>query len=315
MMKCLVEGCLVSIDGKYAMVRGTEHPRQCILVMPRYFLGTEKVLKEPEELFGISVRKQEKIIYRFDECYGRKVYLYCGSFDNLKFVNPLAPNICLRNPSFTPCKILDVLRFESGIYWIGLTGSSLLGKKGDIDLIVYGAREGKEFFEFLKENNLLRKYTEEEIFGLFEERKQKALSYSQVYMEMKKVLQGKFWGKEVYIRIVPTRPFIYTECHKKISKLGEIEVVGKVISDENSYIYPCSYYLEVKSSSIELPVRTLKIESHRGRYCEYANKGDIILVRGELERVFCKKTKKHYYQIQLWKKTHYLIPKLNLISF
>jgi len=311
-MKCVVEGCLVSLDGKYAMVRGIEHPSQCILLMPRYFFGTQKVLKEPEELFGRIIRERKGIINKFDKCYGRTVYLYCGSFDKLNFVNPLVPDICLKNPSFIPCKILEHLRIESGIFWIGLTGSSLLGKKGDVDLIIYGLREGREFYEFLRENNILKKYNTEEIFGLLKERKQKVLSYTQIYREVQKTLQGKIWDTDVYIRIVPARPFDYIECHKKTSKLGEIEVIGEVISDETNYIYPCSYHIAVKSSSIELPIRTLKIESHRGRFCEYADRGDIILVRGELEKVFCEKTKKHYYQVQLWKNTHYIIPKLKL---
>lgn len=265
------------------MVRGTTHPRGLILALPRYPRPGVKV-KELGELASTAERGWREVV-RYSHCYGRRVPLI-----PLKAVQAHASPLDYCNePSRDPiaCNLVERLRDATGVYEVGVTGSRLLstldsrwGGGGDIDVIVYGKRV-YDFYRALKENRVLQPY---DWSGVKELSRTRGWPGDPLLLrrELSKILQGRWRGLDVYIRLVPGLPWEYAECNETIHPIGDgVEVRGRVVDDAQGYIFPCSYTLAVE----EPPLGTILLTSPRGRFCELLRKGDKIKARGRLELV------------------------------
>ncbi len=188
---------------------------------------------------------------------------------------------------------------------MGVSGSLLVGlhtEGSDIDLVVYGEREGRLLYSYLKDvltdQGELRAYREEELLKLYEFRSRDTRMPLREFLrvERRKVLEGVFKGRDFYIRLVK-RPGEFGERYgeRVYRRAGRATVVARVVDDGDSIFTPCRYLVddvEVLEGSIPYPL--LEVASFRGRFCEQAVKGERVLARGVVEvveekgRRFCR---------------------------
>ena len=312
--RCYVEGCMVRLKDVLWIVRGLEHPRGYVLALPRYIVKSGTIVKKMKfpfvsELYSLGLAKG---FLKYARCYGRLVTLISKrEFERAEILHPLFPRECSAESRSIACRVLEELKHESGIETIGLTGSSLLSppKSGvDVDLVVYGRRESIELYEFLEENRFLKPYSKSELLQvLYSEAR--FFNKKLLEVEQNKRLQGKRHGVGVYIRLVPKYPEDYSVCTHEILKVGEVAVKGRVVQDDNRFLYPCSYDVEIEKDTIGLElgsIRRLKVVSDRGRFCEIARLNDRVFVRGELELLVSNG--RPLFQVYLWKGSHYMLP-------
>lgn len=171
--------------------------------------------------------------------------------------------------------------------FMGISGSVLLGMhtlNSDIDLLVYGRQHGFQTYENMK------KLREKGILSSFDAEKAREKAQFRwghcderlIQLEKKKVLHGLFGGKEYFIRLLQGEDLVYGEV--EYIPLGT-ETLSAVIKDDTCSIFtPCSYDIEDSSSE-----GVSQIVSFRGRFCEQVKKGDIVTVRGTLEKVLTEK--------------------------
>jgi len=188
---------------------------------------------------------------------------------------------------------------------IGISGSLLVElhtESSDIDLVVYGEREGRRVHDHLKKllksGKEIRAYTKRELLKLYEFRSQDTLMPLNVFLrvEERKVLEGIFKGRDFYIRLVK-RPEEYGESYgqRRYYPIGRAKVIAKVVDDKDSIFTPCKYLVsevEVLRGSIPYPLK--EVVSFRGRFCEQAMKGERVVVNGVVEVV---KSKGYYCRI------------------
>jgi len=195
--------------------------------------------------------------------------------------------------------LAQLLHGKAGVKWsaLGVSGSLLVGlhtPESDIDLVVYGSQNCRKVYNALKllvhdETSGVKLYNEQNLKALFDFRsKDTAMKFEDfVRTESRKILQGKFQGRDYFIRCVKGRKEV-TETYGSVQykPMGEA-MVRAVIADDSEMIFtPCSYQIEnvhLLQGKIIKPLR--EVVSFRGRFCEQARKGEKIIARGMIERL------------------------------
>jgi len=202
----------------------------------------------------------------------------------------------------------ELLKKNAEVSWskLGVSGSLLVGlntSKSDIDLIVYGSKNCYKVYDSLKtsvndKGNRVKSYSTEELRRLFDFRsKDTSMSFEDfVRTESRKVLQGKFNGHDYYIRCIKD----WNEMNEQYGTvhyqpLGYAKIKARVIGNSQMIFTPCHY----KIGSVEIvegpklePIQ--EIVSFRGRFCEQARKGEIVIAQGKIEKVRKKGAREHY---------------------
>ena len=185
-------------------------------------------------------------------------------------------------------RFVETLSYKSGVNTscFGLSGSLLIGlenEASDIDLNVYGEVEGHKVYAGIKElrekEDWITGYDAVSVEAVLVSRWGKTgLNIETLRAsECRKILHGMVFGVDYFIRLL-------REEEKTTSKPLNIVTIRAKVTDSSASIYtPCSY--SVQSKSNEYPVTELK--SYRGKFTEQAEKGDIVEVRGTLEKVTC----------------------------
>ncbi len=197
---------------------------------------------------------------------------------------------------------------------MGVSGSVLVGlhtTHSDIDLVVYGSKEGRRVYEQMtqifaqtKRIEGLTFYREQELRELYRFRSLSTpISFKDfVRVESKKVLQGMYKGYNFYIRLVckpeDTGLNFGDQCFQDC---GDIELKARIANDTGRFFTPCKY--EIKDAIfLSRPIHKLnitEITSFRGRFCEAARIGDQVRVRGKLEHIIDRKTGRKWYRVLL----------------
>jgi len=193
----------------------------------------------------------------------------------------------------------ELLKKNADVSWskLGVSGSLLVGlqtPKSDIDLIVYGSQNCYKVYDSLRalmndKNSKVRSYSREELRRLFDFRsKDTSMPFEDfVRTESRKVLQGKFIGRDFYIRCVKDWDEIdeqYGTVHYQ--PVGYAKIKATVIDDSQMIFTPCQYKID-KVEIVEGPkVEFLReIVSFRGRFCEQARNHESVMAQGKIERV------------------------------
>ncbi len=194
---------------------------------------------------------------------------------------------------------------------IGISGSQMVGlskEASDIDIIVYGTKISLDFHnklnDIFKESSTCRKYNSEEYKPHYQWRAGGSPVSFEDFLtsETRKLHQGKFKNVDFFVRFIKSPQdwggnfydFKYTNC-------GRIKVKAKIIDDSDSIFTPCSYkiddlqLIENRSNLKELDLRKIiEINSFRGKFCEHAKNGEIVVVDGKLEKVKYKDNPEYY---------------------
>jgi hypothetical protein len=193
---------------------------------------------------------------------------------------------------------------------MGISGSLLVKlhiPDSDIDPVVYGSENCLKVYEALKSllqdrMSDVKAYSLEELHKLFEFRVRDTRTSFEDFVrtESRKVLQGKFRGRDYFIRFVKDWSEIKTEYGAiRYKNVGYARVEAKIKDDSEAIFTPCSYkignvrVLQGPSFPIE------EIASFRGRFCEQAREGEKVVAQGKVERVMDLEHNREYFRLLL----------------
>lgn len=318
---------LESLDGLFFDVKGLVHPPDRIVAFIRFFPNVNgdrikgskiysKVYSLRDRYTLLKERYPKYLVYDpiFDEVLCEVPRDEVKSIHNpVEFLKEIRINrdgldeLTLKALSFA-----EVIKRRSGIPWesIGVSGSVMIGlhqRSSDIDVVVYGSKNCLAVYEtmreLLEEEYYVRPYREEELKKLYKFR------YSDTHMryedfervERRKVTQGLYMDRDFFIRFVKNfneeresyGSIIYKNC-------GRILVKAEIADSSDSIFTPCRYGIEnvevIKGRKVE-PIT--EIVSFRGRFCDQAREGELIVAQGKLERVKKAGEKEYHYRVLL----------------
>ena len=314
-----------SVDRLIFDVKGLVHPKNKVIAFLRYF-PEKKGLRERgkstySKVYSLSKRSRflsEKfpnyIIY--DPVLDEEL---CEiPVDSVKYhYKPTEKLLELRNSDSLDeieslaLQLAKLLKETAKIPWdaIGVSGSIMVGlhtPSSDIDPIVYGSENCRKVHSALRsllneKNSAFEPYTLKDLKVLFDFRsKDTVMSYEDfVRSESRKVVQGKFLQRDYFIRCVKD----WSEVDEKYGDIryvnvGYAKVEATVADDSESIFTPCVYRVSdvrvLEGTQIE---SVEEIASFRGRFCEQARTGEVVIAQGKVERVRDNRQDREYYRL------------------
>ena len=302
-------------------VKGLVHPSDKIVAFPRFVPDPQGTRVR----VGVTYRK----IYALSE---RLAFLQTHFPQYLTFDEAFGENLCeipkeeivrLHEPTnrLTELRttsrldrleadalyLLKTLHKRANVPWaaLGISGSLLVmlhSTESDIDPIVYGAAEGARTYETLRaligeRESAVKAYSLDDLKQLYEFRSQDTLVEFDDFVktERRKVLQGRFLGHDYFVRCI--RDWQEQEEHygeTVYQRTGYARIKSEVTDDSEAIFTPCRYLvknvhlLEGKGAD-----DIVEVTSFRGRFCEQARIGEIIVAQGKVEKVQTKNGTTH----------------------
>jgi len=312
-MKAREGDLLETPDGIVFDVKGLIHPPDRIIAFPRFIPDPHGNRKRGDRIY----RKVYALSERYELLKERfPQYLVSDLIFGERLSEIPKEDIrCYYNPvdrlrEFHDCSELDELEADALCFAellqnhsdirrnkLGISGSLLVQLhtlKSDIDPIVYGKRSCFKVYEALQsmmkeKKSLVKAYTQEELRNLYGFRsKDTEMPFDDfITIECRKVLQGKFLQHDFYIRCVKDWNEIEERYGDVVYKRVGYAKIKATISDDSEAIFtPCRYSVD----HVQLLKGTCKevvseIASFRGRFCEQAGEGEIVIAQGKVERV------------------------------
>ena len=320
------EGDLVETgEGIFFDVKGLVHPLDRVIAFIRYFpdaMGkrkkTEKsytkVYSLPRRYALLQKRYPQYLVHDsvFDELLCevdvrdvKKHYVPSEKLRDLRVSRDLDS---LEKRSLG---LAETVREEAEIGWdaVGVTGSVLAGlhvAKSDIDLVIYGSENCRKAYAALetllmREDSQLKRYSRAELKKLFDFRsKDTAMTFEDfVRTESNKVMQGRFLDTDYFVRFVKD----WNEVDERYGDLqyknvGYTTIQAVVVDGSERIFTPCTYEIANARFSEGTRSRHVKeVVSFRGRFCEQANAGDMIVARGKIEQVTDRRNSSQYFRL------------------
>jgi len=209
---------------------------------------------------------------------------------------------------------VENLSMESNVDFdhFGVSGSVLIGlhvEKSDIDLNVYGKNQGIKVYNALKklrkESPRISPYTKHTVKNVvFNRWGDTGLDLdSLAETEIRKILHGTLDVRDYFVRLIPEP----SEHDHRSKSLGQIKLTATIGDDEEMIFTPCRYKLDVVHSSIPyFESKPRELLSFRGKFTEQASLGELVEVRGILEKV--TSNKEVFFRVVLGGKGDYLVP-------
>ena len=205
----------------------------------------------------------------------------------------------------------ELLKKRAEVPWskLGVSGSLLIGlgtPQSDIDIVVYGSPSCQKVFNTLEslvkeKGGPVKSYNTEELRRLFGFRStDTAMSFEDfIATESRKVLQGKFNGRDYYIRCIKEWREIDEQYGTvNYQTFGYAKIKAKVTDDSQRIFTPCHYRIENVETIEGLNIESIEeIISFRGRFCEQARNGETIIAQGKIELVQKRGGLKHYQMV------------------
>ncbi|MEM2103564.1 MAG: hypothetical protein QW717_01570 [Candidatus Bathyarchaeia archaeon] len=304
-------------------VKGLVHPPDSIIAFIRYY-PSQTGKREREGLFYDKVYSLSRR-YQWLKKNFPKYLVYDQVLDDVLCEVPIRdvkrhymPVEVLRrirkaeSLDYLECTVLKMARLlksSASISWnaIGVSGSIMVGLhtlNSDIDLVVYGSGNCRKVYATIEDlfkdcACSLKPYGLDDLKRLFDFRSRDTLMTFEdfVKVESRKFLQGKFMGKDYFIRFVKN----WEEIDEKYGDIryrncGYARIEATVVDDADAIFTPCIYRIE-DVNIVEGPeFKPIKeIASFRGRFCEQARKGERVAAQGKIEHVInCKKHSEYF---------------------
>jgi len=212
-------------------------------------------------------------------------------------------------------RFMELLKENAEVPWstLGISGSLLVKlhtSTSDIDPVVYGSEACYKVYSALRslledDKSPVKPYNLEELKKLFDFRSKDTVTSFEDFVrtDSRKVLQGKFMGRDYFIRFVKDWNEIEETYGTILYKSkGYAKIKAKVMDDSEAIFTPCCYKIDnveiLEGTRVE-PIE--EIASFRGRFCEQAKEGEIVIAQGKVERLQ-KGNEREYYRLLLGSK-------------
>lgn len=311
-------------------VKGLIHPPNRIIAFIRYFPDEKAERKKNGKSYGkvyslskrytlLKKRHPQYLVYNsvFDEKLCEvPVDAVKKQFKPAEKLQELRRSDSLDMLESLALQLAKLLKQTASIPWseIGISGSIMVGLHtpgSDIDPVVYGSENCRRVYFALKKllndkHEPFKPYTRKDLKALFGFRsKDTIMSYENfVRTESRKVMQGKFSERDYFIRFVKDWSEI-SEMYGDVRyvNVGYARVKATVVDDSESIFTPCIY----KVSDVQVregpQMRSIEeIASFRGRFCEQARKGEVVVAQGKVERVTDTRENREYFRLLLGNK-------------
>jgi predicted nucleotidyltransferase len=208
----------------------------------------------------------------------------------------------------TALRFVDILKENAEVPWskLGISGSILVRlhtPTSDVDPIVYGSQTCHRVYSTLRQmledrKSLLKPYSLEELQELFDFRSKDTITSFEDFFrtDSRKALQGKFMGRDYFVRFVKD----WNEVEEKYGTIlykpvDYAKIKAKIVDDSEAIFTPCCYKIE-NVEILEGPhVEPLEeIVSFRGRFCEQAKSGEVVIAQGKVERLQREEYLEHF---------------------
>lgn len=319
-----------SVDNLIFDVKGLVHPPTRIIAFIRYFPHKKKERKREErtyeKVYSLSKRYDwlrqnfpSYLVYDpvFDEVLCEvPVKAVKSYYKPIQRLQELRSNTGLDALESLALELSQLIKETANISWntIGISGSVMVRlhtPNSDIDPIVYGSENCRKVYSALQQmlkdrDTPVKPYTRDDLKALFDFRsKDTSMDFGDfVAIESRKVLQGKFMGKDYFIRFVKDWSEIsekYGEVRYKNSGYAKIEAT--IADDSESIFTPCTYKIEnvkiVEGPKLQ-PIQ--EIASFRGRFCEQARTSEIVVAQGKIEHVTDHRQNREHFRLLLGNK-------------
>ena len=208
----------------------------------------------------------------------------------------------------TALRFVELLRENAEVPWnrLGISGSILVRlhtPTSDIDPIVYGSETGYKVYSALRRmledrKSPVKRYSLKELKELFDFRsKDTTMCFEDfVRTDSRKVLQGKFMGRDYFVRFVKDWNEVEEQYGTILYKpVGYAKIKARVVDDLEAIFTPCCYKIEnveiLEGPHVE-PIE--EIVSFRGRFCEQARSGEVVIAQGKVERLQREGDREHF---------------------
>jgi len=326
----LIEGDLILIkDNSIFDVKGLVHPSDKVIAFPR-FIPDPSGDREHEgykykKVYNMSAR------FKFLEQNFPQYVVYDPIFDeklcevpleNVKYyfkpvnrLRELRRDEELDELEEEALKFLELLKSYANVSWskIGISGSILVKlhtPNSDIDPVIYGTENCRKVYRALKSltqdlKSHVKAYSIEELHGLFKFRvKDTRMPFKDFEKtESRKVLQGKFKNRDYFARFVKDWSKTKSEYGViRYRNVGYAKIRATIEDDSEGIFTPCSYKLKNVNilEGVHFPIE--EVASFRGRFCEQARIGEVVIAQGKTERVIDNKENREYFRLLLGNK-------------
>lgn len=325
------EGDLIeTVENVIFDVKGLIHPEDRVIAFPRFIPNPDGPRKRGGISYGKIYSLSERIEYLREKL--PHYIFYDPIFDETlcavqwnkikKIYKPTTKLKALRTDSVlddlesTALQFLSFLKERSGVSWskMGISGSLLVGmhtEKSDIDPVIYGSENCRKVHSTLRKllekgDTPLKPYSIDELRTLFEFRsKDTEMNFSDfVMVESRKTFQGKFMGRDYFIRFIKD----WNEIEEKYGDVqyrncGYAKIEATVTDDSEAIFTPCKYKIEdvkiIEGPKIH-PI--IEIVSFRGRFCEQARRNETVIATGKIENVKDNKQAEEHYRLLIGNK-------------
>jgi len=311
------EGDLIeTVEGLIFDVKGLVHPPDRIVAYLRYVEDPDGDRKREDKTYMkvYSLDEREEILRKrypqylyYDPVFGdhmqevpkKRISRIYKPSDK---VSELLKKSGLDHVEAEAIEFVQILQDSSNVKLekMGISGSILVGlhtEKSDIDVIIYGRENCLSVHSALemamkKRSGPILKYDSKDLERLYEFRSRDTWMPLEEFirLERRKAMQGKFMERDFFIRFL----LDWDEVDEKYGDRtyipsGYARIKARILDDSESIFTPCKYLIDKVKILEGTKVQTLKeIVSFRGRFCEQARKGEMVLAQGKVEKVVKK---------------------------
>jgi len=208
----------------------------------------------------------------------------------------------------TALRLVELLKENAEVSWskLGISGSILVKlhtPTSDIDPIVYGSGTCQKVYSTLRQmpedkKNLLKPYSLEGLKELFDFRSKDTVTCFKDFVrtDSRKALQGKFMGRDYFIRFVKDWDEVEEQYGTILYKpVGYAKIKATIADDSEAIFTPCCYKIQNVETLEGLHAELIEeIVSFRGRFCEQARSGEVVIAQGKVERVQREGDREHF---------------------